>query len=394
MQTVEDENGRRLEFNAIFNFVNTSDILFTPESITAYYYDGDRLADTISLTIGEDEFDVHQGPMDKDEVFTFGFTIGYSKHTMCECILRGTDANGNAIEVSCSMPFPPEDSYTLAPRATATPAPRAAITIAPTRENGWIEIVQEGEERIILWQSMFLIQNNGDVPFELEHLTIRFYAGDELFSDGKMTQESYLGVADFSVLEQKNGFLELGFCTDNMQATHVILSLYGTDANGNDIEESARMDFPRDEKYEQVMAASAQTQAAVPTAAAVKSDAISVTADREVAYPYTWEDGRLGYDVTFYYANHSDVPFKPDSIQIIWYIGDEVAHVYEENPNYTLYKGRAPHSFPIGTDQMAFTSVKSVMTGTDENGSRLTASCTVQLVRDDAEPTAVPAAAK
>lgn len=382
VQTVEDENGRRLEFNALFNFVNRSDVLFTPESITAKYYDGDKLADTIALTIGIGDYDVQHGPMLKDDIFSFGFGIGYSEHTLCECILRGTDENGNVIEVSCSMPFPPQDSYTLAPRATATPAPRADVSLTPTRENGWIEIVPQGNRETILWQSSFRIQNNGDIPFMLDYITIQFYAGDELSGSGQLNQETYQGVVDFADLEKRGGFLELGFPTDDMNATHVILSISGTDANGNVIEESARMDFLRDEKYERAMAAIT----AASTSDAVESDAISVTADMDVSYIHMFHDGRPGYDVTFSYANNSDVPFKPETIRIIWYEGDEPAHIHEIYPSYTLYKGRTPHKYPIGTDQLQFTSVKSIMTGTDENGNRLTTSCTVQLAPVDAIP--------
>ena len=53
------------------------------------------------------------------------------------------------------------------------------------------------------------------------------------------------------------------------------------------------------------------------------------------------------------------------------------------NQDQLLPKGRA-FEFPLGTDQRYFTSVTSVIVGTDENGHRLEASYTVQLMREKA----------
>lgn len=121
---------------------------------------------------------------------------------------------------------------------------------------------------------------------------------------------------------------------------------------------------------------------------------IEVTAASEIVYLQPWpaDSGKtgLGYDAVFYFANKSKVPFTPEYVRADYYEGDRIAitiHLSHQDlrahmRNDKLLSVNDPLDWGFGTDQTHLTHLTVTMYGTDDNGNKLEASCTVQYAKE------------
>lgn len=375
-----------------FVCTNRGDIPFTLEEAELTFYEGDNKIGEINLN-AEDIVRMPDASwlQNPGGACYLGFGVSYAGLTRATCIISGTDALGNMIVRSARVTLPREEYHEL---LGATPAPatdRAIISVTPFQEYASLTVTTSNERDIPIWQSGFDFRNLGEIDCTVDRVEAVFYIGDNPASRSEVSVDDMHFFHGTNVLE-KGGAFDLGFSTQNLSVTHVVCTFYGTDMNGNAIQESARMEFVRDEVYDAIMSTP------VPEADKTGEGVIVVTSDKEVVTWGTRYD-RPYCDVSFIYINNGDVPFIPETIEFYWYAGDQITGSYIYTPEVTLKKGGVPFEYPVGTDQTDCTAFRSVMKGYDENGRYMEAECTVPIQPDlpasSAEPGlgSVPAAA-
>lgn len=116
-----------------------------------------------------------------------------------------------------------------------------------------------------------------------------------------------------------------------------------------------------------------------------------------VAYLTTLDEGPEGWAATFVFENESDVPFLPDHVMALYYAGDRIENKikipYSELSQWMdgdkMCRGDTPLQRTFSTDHMNMTRIECVLQGTDDNGHKLSARASVELVKrypEDAQP--------
>ena len=116
-----------------------------------------------------------------------------------------------------------------------------------------------------------------------------------------------------------------------------------------------------------------------------------------VAYLTTLDEGPEGWAATFVFENESDVPFLPDHVMALYYAGDRLENKikipYSELSQWMdgdkMCRGDTPLQRTFSIDHMNMTRIECVLQGTDDNGHKLSACASVELVKrypEDARP--------
>ena len=116
-----------------------------------------------------------------------------------------------------------------------------------------------------------------------------------------------------------------------------------------------------------------------------------------VAYLTTLDEGPEGWAATFVFENESDVPFLPDHVMALYYAGDRIENKikipYSELSQWMdgdrMCRGDTPLQRTFSIDHMNMTRIECVLQGTDDNGHKLSACASVELVKrypEDAQP--------
>lgn len=116
-----------------------------------------------------------------------------------------------------------------------------------------------------------------------------------------------------------------------------------------------------------------------------------------VAYLTTLDEGPEGWAATFVFENESDVPFLPDHVMALYYAGDRIENKikipYSELSQWMdgdkMCRGDTPLQRTFSIDHMNMTRIECVLQGTDDNGHKLSARASVELVKrypEDAQP--------
>ena len=354
-----------------FAYANSGDVPITPEYITTTWYENDTVL--VVAEISQEDIRVLQNVYtmtSHDQPVTWSFAYDDMRCTHVETLIHGVDENGRVHEAVLRVPC---EQFEPTP---APELPAAQIAVSARKD---IAYVEDRDWKGLGYDVPFVYTNNGDVPFILEYIQVIWYKGDKVMAEGEVEVNRTL---------KKGESYDYPFGTDELSWTSVKSIMKGTDANGNSLEAEHTVQCvktfadgsdPFAPKTTPVQVKETPAPQATPLSG--KMAAISVTADSEVAYVKNRGDKGLGYDVTFTYSNASDIPFIPESIEIIWYYGDQVGAQNFIYPQYILYQARQPYEMPCGTDELNFTSIRTILRGKDESGNYMEAECTVQLVR-------------
>ena len=281
----------------------------------------------------------------------------------------------------------PTATPTPTPTPTATPEPtplpRAEISIVPHAPETSLEVYMHNGEQLALWGCAFSIRNESDVPFTAEKMRVIFYAGDREDEVYYFRPED---IPNVEALLRRNGHVIVAFSTNHLQNTHAVVTIYGTDANGHAIEVNARVDFLRDEIYDQYM-----NPAPTPTPTpAPRAEIFMEAQKKEISLELGEENGQEipMWNAVFRLTNKSDVPFMVEGIRITHYTGERV-EVESTFPAEDI--GNAEELLHRnGTLEVTCTSsilenthVVVAFFGTDANGHAIEVSDRVDFLRDE-----------
>lgn len=108
-----------------------------------------------------------------------------------------------------------------------------------------------------------------------------------------------------------------------------------------------------------------------------------------VAHLTTLDEEPEGWAATFVFENESDVPFLPDHVMALYYAGDRIENKikipYSELSQWMdgdkMCRGDTPLQWTFSIDHMNMTRIECVLQGTDDNGHKLSARASVELVK-------------
>jgi len=375
-------NGEQLAvWGSAFTITNKSDVPFTVEGARAVFYAGEE-EDMVS-TFSAEEIENAEKLLSPNGNFVFAIASNHLQDTHMIMTLFGTDAHGHAIEASARVDFLRDEIYDQymnpAPTPTPTPAPCAEIIMEAQKKEISLEIGEENGQEIPMWNAVFRLTNMSDVPFIVEGIRITHYTGEKVEVASTFPAED---IGNAEELLHRNGMLEVTCTSSILENTHVVVAFFGTDANGHAIEVSDRVDFLRDEIYDQYMKPAptpAPTPTPTPTPTPVPEQtksAITITVINDMARVVYEDDGEICYDVHFAYANSGDIPITPEYIITTWYENDSVMAVAELTQKdlhqylhlYQMNGHDQPTRWSFGIYEMSCTHVETVMRGVDDNG--------------------------
>ncbi len=119
-----------------------------------------------------------------------------------------------------------------------------------------------------------------------------------------------------------------------------------------------------------------------------KTARIVALADKPGAYLETLQDGAFGWRATFSFENTGDAAFKPDGLDIVYYVQDVPESVfqipYEEMgdflPGEKLTRGGGTMQVPIQANLLNLTHVTCRVYGKDDNGHIVDETAVVQFI--------------
>lgn len=225
-------------WNIVYEFQEINGIPFTVTRMTEVFFDSEGNI-VFSLEMGSDEF----AGFFEESTLIPGKNYGYNLSRLISTdvaygvILEGVDANGNELAFPLYIPLSQEIEKTLTP----------ADFVQAGQEEGkaFISMTAEEDPAPLVADSFFdgnqgwyfaaQIQNESDIPFTPDELTLALFNGEKMYSvihmPGSQVQE-WLGCESFVKGESSITFRNAA-C--RQEITHVGLRLTGTDANGNDL---------------------------------------------------------------------------------------------------------------------------------------------------------------
>lgn len=226
------------EWNIVFRFEEINGIPFTVTRMTEVFFDGEgNVVDP--WVMGSEEFAgfFQEATLVPNKQYGYNLSrlvtpdIGYG------VAMEGVDANGNELAFSLYIPLSQEIEKTLTP----------ADFVQSTQEDGkaFISMTPENDPAPLVEDSFFdgnqgwyfavNMQNETDIPFTPDGLTLALFDGDRMYSvinmPGSQIQE-WLGCESF-IKDESSILYRDAAC--RQEITHVGLRLTGTDANGNDL---------------------------------------------------------------------------------------------------------------------------------------------------------------
>lgn len=225
-------------WNIVFTFEEVNGIPFTVTRMTEVFFDADgNIIDP--WVMGSDEF----AGFFQESTLVPGKTYGYNLNRLISTdiaygvAIEGVDENGSELAFSLYIPLSQEIEKTL------TPADFAQVTqeegkafISMTAEADPVPLVEDsffdGNQG---WYYAVNMQNETDIPFTPDGMTLAFFNGDKMSSvinmPGAQVQE-WLGCESFVKGENSIMYRDAARKHD---VTHVGLRLTGRDTNGNEL---------------------------------------------------------------------------------------------------------------------------------------------------------------
>lgn len=225
-------------WNIVFTFEEVNGIPFTVTRMTEVFFDGSgNIIDP--WVMGSDEF----AGFFQESTLVPGKTYGYNLNRLISTdvaygvAMEGVDEKGNELAFSLYIPLSQEVEKTL------TPADFAQVTqeegkafISMTAEADPVPLVEDsffdGNQG---WYYAVNMQNETDIPFTPDGLTLALFDGEKMSSvinmPGAQVQE-WLGCESFVKGESSIMYRDAARKHD---VTHVGLRLTGKDANGSEL---------------------------------------------------------------------------------------------------------------------------------------------------------------
>ena len=124
---------------------------------------------------------------------------------------------------------------------------RAEIVVTPATEVAYLTpFGPDSNTTGYGWDVNFTFENRSDVPFTPEKVVASFYSGSELSGMITLPYEQLRPWMGNDKLLSINDPLNWPFGTDQLYLTHLTVTIYGTDDNGNRIESSATVQYSQE----------------------------------------------------------------------------------------------------------------------------------------------------
>lgn len=124
---------------------------------------------------------------------------------------------------------------------------RAEIVVTPSTKVAYLAPFGENDGKVGYgWDANFSFENRSDVPFTPEKVVGYFYRGDELCLEATVPYEQLRPWMGNDKLLKINDPLNWPFGTDQLYLTHLTVTIYGIDDNGNRIEASATVQYSQE----------------------------------------------------------------------------------------------------------------------------------------------------
>lgn len=225
-------------WNVVFSMEETNGVPFTITRMTEVFFDENGDISDVYVMGQAEAADCFQ-----DEALqphkTYGYNIGrpVCGDTGYGLALEGVDSNGNERAFSLYVPFSQEIEKTLTPEDFAPAAQEEGKAfIAMTPESNPFPLVKDdffdGGQG---WYFNMEIQNETDIPFTPEQMTLALFSEGEMYSvinmPGSLVQE-WLGAERFVKGESSLSYRDAA-CLQPVD--QMGLRLTGTDAGGNEL---------------------------------------------------------------------------------------------------------------------------------------------------------------
>lgn len=131
--------------------------------------------------------------------------------------------------------------------------PSAIIVVTPSKQVAYLDVIAvEDGVPVYGWRVDYHFENQSDVPFTIEKIEGCYYENDVLRFVIPVRYAELRPHMKHDELRREDGPLEWSFSSNQMNITHCIVTIYGTDANGHRLNVSVKSEYSRttaDEAY-------------------------------------------------------------------------------------------------------------------------------------------------
>lgn len=263
----------------------------------------------------------------------------------------------------------------------------AEVAVRPLSPVVYLTSLDEGAEG---WAATFVFENGSAVPFLPDHVTALYYADGQLVNKDKVSYSELSRWMDGDKMRKEDTALQWTFSVNYGNLTRIECVLAGTDDNGHTL--SARAEVELAKQYAdgaQPLAARSLSAEVVDGTSESAAAEIAVRPLSSAAYLTTLDEGTEGWAATFAFENESDIPFLPDHVMALYYAGDRMENKikipYSELSQWMdgdkMCRGDTALQWTFNADDLNLTRIECVLQGTDDNGHKLSARASVELVK-------------
>lgn len=120
----------------------------------------------------------------------------------------------------------------------------AEIVVTPSKTIAYLDdFAVDSDSPGYGWDVTFSFENRSDIPFSIEKIVGNYYENEDLRFSVPVRYEELRPLMSNDKLLNINDPLEWGFATNQLYLTHIVVTIYGTDDNGNRIEASASAQY-------------------------------------------------------------------------------------------------------------------------------------------------------
>lgn len=166
--------------------------------------------------------------------------VTHSKHWSIAALAGSITA---AVLFSIFLFLMPQKAGQVSLHATVTPA-TALISVTPSSEIAYLTTwVGHMGEVVTGWDTNFFFTNHSPVPFTIQRISGHFYEGDILSSVCNITYDMIRPHMANDKLLNINDPLQWPIGTNHLEFTHLVVTMYGIDDNGNQLEASCTVRY-------------------------------------------------------------------------------------------------------------------------------------------------------
>ncbi len=118
--------------------------------------------------------------------------------------------------------------------------PKANVSVSPLSPIAYLETDEEIGD---CWRVTFAFQNESDVPFTPDHVVALFCEGDRIDDKIQLPYDEIRLWMDNDSLRKQDSPLHLLFISNHLYLTRIDCVMYGTDANGHELQFKGRAEL-------------------------------------------------------------------------------------------------------------------------------------------------------